>query len=358
MREKIIVGMSGGVDSAVSSAILKEEGFEVEGLFMKNWEDDSEFCASEQDYKDALQVCDRLDIPLRSVNFSKQYWDRVFKNFLNEYENGRTPNPDILCNTEIKFKEFFNYAVKLGAKRIATGHYVQTKKVNNKVLLLKGEDSDKDQSYFLHKLNQQQISSALFPLGKLKKKFVRLFANKYRFLNSNKKDSVGICFIGKRDLVTFLSKYIPKNPGHIINDKGEKIGAHHGVMFYTIGQRKGLGIGGVSNGKGGAWYVADKDVTNNHLIAVQGRKHPALYHQKLIASNVHWISGFEPTKSQLKAKIRYRGEEKSCNIRNLDDSRILVSFKQPRFAISPGQSVVFYQHNICLGGGLIEHPEN
>ena len=187
------------------------------------------------------------------------------------------------------------------------------KQLTTNVLLLKGEDLDKDQSYFLHKLNQQQISSALFPLGKLKKKFVRMFANKYRFLNSNKRDSVGICFIGKRDLVTFLSKYIPKNPGYIINDKGEKIGTHHGVMFYTIGQRKGLGIGGVNNGKDGAWYVADKDITNNHLIAVQGHKHPALYHQKLIASNVHWISGFEPTKSQLKAKIRYRGEEKSCD---------------------------------------------
>ena len=358
MKEKIIVGMSGGVDSAVTSAILKEEGFEVEGLFMKNWEDDSEYCASEQDYKDALQVCDRLNIPLRSVNFSKQYWDRVFKNFLSEYENGRTPNPDILCNTEIKFQEFFDYAVRLGAKRIATGHYVQTKIINNQVLLLKGEDLDKDQSYFLHKLSQKQISSALFPLGKLKKKFVRMFANKYKFLNSNKKDSVGICFIGKRDLITFLSKYIPKNPGYIINDKGEKIGTHYGAMFYTIGQRKGLGIGGVNNGKDGPWYVADKDITNNQLVAVQGHKHPALYHQKLIASNVHWISGFEPNKSQLKAKIRYRGAEKSCNIRSLDDRRILVSFKQPRFAISPGQYVVFYQDNICLGGGLIEHPKN
>ena len=358
MKEKIIVGMSGGVDSAVTSAILKEEGFEVEGLFMKNWEDDSEYCASEQDYKDALQVCDRLNIPLRSVNFSKQYWDRVFKNFLSEYKNGRTPNPDILCNTEIKFKEFFDYAVRLGAKRIATGHYVQTKTIKNQVILLKGEDLDKDQSYFLHKLSQQQISSALFPIGKFKKKFVRTFANKYKFLNSKKRDSVGICFIGKRDLITFLSKYIPKDPGYIINDKGEKIGTHYGAMFYTIGQRKGLGIGGVNNGKDDAWYVADKDITNNQIIAVQGHKHPALYHQKLIASNVHWISGFEPTKSQLKAKIRYRGAEKSCDIRSLSDRRILVSFKQPRFAIAPGQYVVFYQDNICLGGGLIEQPKN
>jgi len=359
MKEKIIVGMSGGVDSAVASAILKEEGFEVEGLFMKNWEENSEYCQSEQDYKDALQVCDKLNIPLRSVNFSKQYWDRVFKHFLSEYEQGRTPNPDILCNTEIKFKEFYNYALKLGAQRIATGHYVQTKASKNSVLLLKGDDPNKDQSYFLYKLNQKQISSALFPIGKLEKKRVRSFAKKYHFTNFSKKDSVGICFIGKRDLMKFLSNYIPKKTGYIIDEKGKRLGTHQGVMFYTIGQRKGLGIGGINNGYDGAWYVADKDITNNELIAVQGHAHPALYHTKLIASNIHWISGYEPTKkTQLKAKIRYRGKEKACNIKKLDDDMILVSFKAPRFAISPGQSVVFYQKNICLGGALIESPKN
>ena len=358
MKEKIIVGMSGGVDSAVASAILKEEGYEVEGLFMKNWEEDSEFCHSEQDYKDALQVCDTLNIPLRSVNFSKQYWDRVFKYFLNEYEKGRTPNPDILCNTEIKFKEFYNYSLDLGAQRIATGHYVQTQKFEDNIMLLKGNDPNKDQSYFLHKLDQKQISNALFPIGKLKKKHVRTFANKYRFANFSKKDSVGICFIGKRDLTEFLSNYIPKKTGYIVDEKGKKLGTHHGVMFYTIGQRKGLGIGGLNNGKDGGWYVADKDITNNELIAVQGHTHPALYHTKLIASNVHWISGTYPSKIQLKAKIRYRGKEKACNIKQLDEDTILVSFKEPRFAISPGQSVVFYQNNICLGGALIEYPQN
>ena len=358
MKEKIIVGMSGGVDSAVASAILKEEGYDVEGLFMKNWEEDSEFCHSEQDYKDALQVCDTLNIPLRSVNFSKQYWDRVFKYFLNEYEKGRTPNPDILCNTEIKFKEFYNYSLDLGAQRIATGHYVQTKRFEDNIMLLKGNDPNKDQSYFLHKLDQKQISNALFPIGKLKKKHVRSFANKYRFANFGKKDSVGICFIGKRDLIEFLSNYIPKKTGYIIDEKGKKIGTHQGVMFYTIGQRKGLGIGGANNGKDGGWYVADKDITNNELIAVQGHTHPALYHTELIASNVHWISGTDPSRVQIKAKIRYRGKEKACNIKQLDEDTILVSFKEPRFAISPGQSVVFYQNNICLGGALIEYPQN
>ena len=358
MKEKIIVGMSGGVDSAVASAILKKEGYEVEGLFMKNWEEDSEFCHSEQDYKDALQVCDKLNIPLRSVNFSKQYWDRVFKYFLNEYEKGRTPNPDILCNTEIKFKEFYNFSLDLGAQRIATGHYVQTQKFEDNIVLLKGNDPNKDQSYFLHKLDQKQISNALFPIGKLKKKHVRTFANKYRFTNFSKKDSVGICFIGKRNLTEFLSNYIPKKTGYIVDEKGEKLGTHHGVMFYTIGQRKGLRIGGLNNGKDGGWYVADKDITNNELIAVQGHTHPALYHTKLIASNVHWISGADPSRVQIKAKIRYRGKEKACNIKHLDEDTILVSFKEPRFAISPGQSVVFYQNNICLGGALIESPQN
>ena len=354
MKEKIIVGMSGGVDSAVASAILKEQGFEVEGLFMKNWEDDSEFCSAEKDYKDALQVCDELDIPLRSVNFSNQYWDRVFKQFLREYEKGRTPNPDILCNTEIKFKEFYNYALQLGADRIATGHYVQTKKLENNVQLLKGLDDNKDQSYFLHALNQKQISSALFPIGNLKKKEVRSHANKLSFNNFNKKDSVGICFIGKRDLTKFLSNYIPKKDGLIISDKGEKLGKHQGVMYYTIGQRKGLGIGGIDKSQHGPWYVASKDISNNELIVVQGHTHPALYHTKLTASNIHWISGNPPTAKNLKAKIRYRGREKPCTIENLNDNMISVTFEEPCFAIAPGQSIVFYEKNICLGGALIE----
>ena len=346
--------MSGGVDSAVAAYLLLKRGYNVEGVFMKNWEDDSEYCTAEADYLDALQVCDKIDIPLRTVNFSKQYWDRVFKYFLDEYKSGRTPNPDIRCNTEIKFKEFYNYALQLGANRIATGHYVQTKKLENNVQLLKGLDDNKDQSYFLHALNQKQISSALFPIGNLKKKEVRSHANKLSFNNFNKKDSVGICFIGKRDLTRFLSNYIPKKEGLIISDKGEKLGKHQGIMYYTIGQRKGLGIGGIDKSQHGTWYVASKDISNNELIVVQGHTHPALYHTKLTASNIHWISGNPPAIKNLKAKIRYRGREKPCAIENFNDNMISVTFEEPCFGIAPGQSIVFYENNICLGGALIE----
>ena len=356
----IAVGMSGGVDSAVAASILMEQGYNVEGLFMKNWEEDSEYCNVEEDYKDALQVCDTLGIPLRSVNFAKEYWDRVFQNFLDEYKAGRTPNPDILCNTEIKFKEFLNYAKDLGADKIATGHYVRNKRVDGKIQLLKGLDPGKDQSYFLYGLNQEQISSALFPVGDLEKPNVRERAEKLGFDNFDKKDSTGICFIGERDFKEFLQQYIPAKPGIMVTTSGTKVGEHDGLMYYTLGQRKGLGIGGGhSNGDGdGAWYVLDKDLTNNKLIVGQGHDHAGLYQKCLTASGLHWISGEAPTTENLKAKIRYRAQDATCRITDMNDETISVQFEEPRFAIAPGQSVAFYEGDVCLGGAVIDKAFN
>ncbi|MBT6797313.1 MAG: tRNA 2-thiouridine(34) synthase MnmA [Candidatus Marinimicrobia bacterium] len=353
----ITVGMSGGVDSAVAASILIEQGHEVEGLFMKNWEEESEYCSAEKDYKDALQVCDILEIPLRSVNFAKEYWDRVFQNFLDEYKSGRTPNPDILCNTEIKFKEFLHYAIDLGADKIATGHYVRNKEVDGKVQLLKGLDPGKDQSYFLYGLNQQQISNALFPIGELEKSNVRDKAHNLGFDNFNKKDSVGICFIGERDFKEFLQQYIPAQPGIMVKSDGTKVGEHDGLMFYTLGQRKGLGIGGKSDGEG-PWYVLNKDLTNNELIVGQGHDHTGLYQKCLTASGLHWISEKAPTTENLNAKIRYRAKDAPCKITDINDKTISIKFEEPRFAIAPGQSVVFYDGDVCLGGAVIDKAYN
>ncbi len=354
----IAVGMSGGVDSAVAASILLEQGYEVEGMFMKNWEEESEYCSAEQDYKDALQVCDKLDIPLRSVNFAKEYWDRVFQHFLNEYKSGRTPNPDILCNTEIKFKEFLQYAMDLGAEKIATGHYVRNTQSNCETQLLKGLDGGKDQSYFLYGLNQHQLSSALFPIGELEKANVRQRAEKLGFNNYDKKDSVGICFIGERDFKDFLQQYIPAQPGHIVTASGKVVGQHDGLMYYTLGQRKGLGIGGGHSESDGPWYVLDKDLTNNELIVGQGHDNSGLYQTCLTASQVHWISGEAPQKEKLMAKIRYRAKDAPCRITDLTDDEISVNFDEPRFAIAPGQSVVFYEEDICLGGAVIDKAFN
>ena len=354
----ITVGMSGGVDSAVAASILVEQGHDVEGLFMKNWEEDSEYCNAEEDYKDALQVCDTLDIPLRSVNFAKEYWDRVFQHFLDEYRSGRTPNPDILCNTEIKFKEFLNFAKDLGADKIATGHYVRNKEVDGKVQLLKGLDLGKDQSYFLYGLNQEQISSTLFPIGDLKKPNVRERAEKLGFDNFDKKDSVGICFIGERDFKEFLQQYIPAQPGIMVTPKGTKVGEHDGLMYYTLGQRKGLGIGGGHSDGTGAWYVLDKDLSNNELIVGQGHDHDGLYQKCLTASEIHWTSGIAPEFVNLNAKIRYRAKDAPCKITDLNDTEISVEFEEPPFAIAPGQSVVFYSENTCLGGAVIDKAFN
>ena len=350
---RIAVGMSGGVDSAVAAALLIEKNHNVEGFFMKNWDDNSGFCNAEQDYNDALQVCDSLNIPLRSINFENEYWDRVFKFFLSEYKKGRTPNPDILCNTEIKFKEFLNYTIELGVDKIATGHYARVSYSEGKNQLLKGLDKLKDQSYFLYGLNQKQISKALFPLGEAKKTDVRRIAKKYNFDNHNKKDSVGICFIGKRNIKQFLNNYIPNRLGDIINTSGEKLGEHDGVMFYTIGQRKGLGIGAKNNTSHAPWYVTGKDISNNELIVCQGHDHPSLYQTKITAFDTHWISGDPPIEKKLNAKIRYRSNDKPCEIKKIDNKKISVSFEEPCFAIAPGQSIVFYKNDICLGGGII-----
>lgn len=349
----IAVGISGGVDSAVAASLLIEEGYDVEGIFMKNWEEDSEYCTVEKDYKDALQVCDILDIPLRSVNFAKEYWEKVFQYFLEEYKNGRTPNPDIMCNSEIKFKEFLKYAIDLGADKIATGHYVRSNILQDSVELLKGLDKGKDQSYFLHTLTQKQLSKSLFPLGELNKAQVREHAEKKGFNNFNKKDSVGICFIGERNFKNFLKDYLPSKPGKIVTESGKKIGAHDGLMFHTIGQRKGLKIGGGNGDNSNAWYVIEKDINHNELIVGQGHDHPLLYKKNIQVSKIHWINNEKVELGELSAKIRYRASDHKCSITELKDGQALIEFEVPQFAIANGQSVVFYNDEICLGGATI-----
>ena len=349
----IAVGISGGVDSAVAASLLIEEGYDVEGIFMKNWEEDSEYCTVEQDYKDALQVCDVLNIPLRSVNFAKEYWEKVFQYFLEEYKNGRTPNPDIMCNSDIKFKEFLRYAIDLGADKIATGHYVRSNILKDSVELLKGLDKDKDQSYFLHTLSQKQLSKSLFPLGKINKAQVREHAEKKGFSNFNKKDSVGICFIGERNFKKFLKDYLPSKPGNIVTESGKKIGTHDGLMFHTIGQRKGLKIGGGNGNNSNAWYVIEKDINHNELIVGQGLDHPLLYKRNIKVSKIHWINDETKKHGELSAKIRYRAKDHKCSITEINDNQTLIEFEVPQFAIANGQSVVFYNGEICLVGAII-----
>lgn len=361
MSDRVIVGMSGGVDSSITALILKQQGYEVECLFMKNWEDDEEdnHCTAEDDYRDALLVCDILDLPLRSVNFSKEYWDRVFKNFLLEYKQGRTPNPDILCNKEIKFKVFLDYALDLGANYIATGHYAIIEEVNNTFRLFKGYDRGKDQSYFLYTLGQKALSKSIFPLGKYQKEKVRKIAGEAGLLNATKKDSTGVCFIGEQKyFINFLKKYIPTNPGNIITIDGVICGEHEGLMYYTLGQRKGLGIGGGFGKLKSPWYVADKDIKKNNLVVAQGHEHPALYHSILTTEHIHWISGEQPKElSGLVAKIRYRQADQHCIISKINDKNYKVIFEKPQFAVNPGQSVVFYKNDECLGGSIIKTRE-
>ena len=353
---KIIVGMSGGVDSSVAALLLTQQAYAVEGLFMKNWEDDDEdgYCTAVQDAQDAQAVCNKLNIPLHTVNFSQQYWDRVFDYFLAEYQAGRTPNPDILCNKEIKFKAFLDYArEQLGAQYIATGHYVRRSFNQTSTQLLTGLDSNKDQSYFLYALNQAQLSAALFPIGDLKKIQVRDIAQKAGFHNAAKKDSAGICFIGERKFKQFLQEYLPAKPGRIETLEGMTLGQHDGLMYYTIGQRQGLGIGGLHNNSGEAWYVVDKDLDRNVLIVVQGQHHPRLFAQQLYCEQWHWITGDDPDFTQTyTAKTRYRQQAEPCRIL-LKEKQLLVQFKQTQRAITPGQSIVFYDNEICLGGGII-----
>ncbi|GAB6042311.1 tRNA 2-thiouridine(34) synthase MnmA [Endothiovibrio diazotrophicus] len=355
----IVIGLSGGVDSAVAALRLIEAGHRVEGLFMKNWEEDDAdgHCSAEEDLRDARQVADTLGIPLHTVNFSAEYWERVFEYFLAEYRAGRTPNPDVLCNREIKFKAFLDHALALGAEAIATGHYARSDTVDGRHRLLKGRDPTKDQSYFLHLLDQHQLAHARFPLGELEKGEVRRIAAAAGFANAAKKDSTGICFIGERPFREFLGRYLPAQPGDIETPEGEVIGRHHGLMHYTLGQRRGLGIGGRRDAGEEPWFAARKELARNVLIAVQGHDHPLLLTHALEAGQLHWIAGRAPAAPfTCHAKVRYRQQEQPCVIEKIDadGGRARVHFPQAQRAVTPGQSVVFYQGEACLGGGVIE----
>ncbi len=354
----VVVGMSGGVDSSVTAHLLKQQGYTVTGMFMKNWEEDDteEYCAAAQDLKDATQVCERLGIDLHEVNFAHEYWDNVFEHFLSEYQAGRTPNPDILCNKEIKFKEFLLQAEALGANYIATGHYVAKGftgaefNAPTESLLLRGADTNKDQSYFLYTLQQHQLNKSLFPLGELEKPVVRQIADEQGFITHNKKDSTGICFIGERRFKDFLSTYLKPNPGNMVATDGRVVGQHDGLMYYTLGQRQGLNIGGA----GEAWYVAGKDVGSNELLVVQGHDHPAMQTQTVVAQTLDWVSHTSPRLGdKVSAKTRYRQHDASCEITAIDDIEITVVFDQPQRAVTPGQALVLYDGRMCLGGGCI-----
>ncbi|MCG8324511.1 MAG: tRNA 2-thiouridine(34) synthase MnmA [Thiotrichales bacterium] len=354
---KITVGMSGGVDSSVTALLLKQQGFAVEGLFMKNWNERSgdDQCLWQADVEDALQVCERLDIPLNTIDLSGDYWDRVFKNFLDEYRNGRTPNPDVLCNQEIKFKAFADHALHSGAEKIATGHYARIVKTPGGYELHKGIDNNKDQSYFLCRLNQQQLAAALFPVGELDKTAVRARAEQAGLITHDKKDSTGICFIGEQPFRDFLSRYIPPQPGDIRTTDDQVIGEHQGVFFYTLGQRQGLGIGGVQGADDAPWYVVQKDLASNTLIVAQDHDHPLLHSRFLEASGINWISGQPPaTPLGCQARVRYRQSDQACTVDEMDGDSCRLSFAQSQRAVTPGQFVVLYQGDQCLGGGIID----
>jgi tRNA-specific 2-thiouridylase len=356
-RGRVVVGMSGGVDSSVAALLLKQQGWDVTGLFMKNWEDDDtdEYCSSRQDLVDAVAVADRLGIEIDAINFSAEYKERVFGEFLREYQAGRTPNPDVLCNAEIKFRAFLDHALALGADCIATGHYARVREVDGLYQLLKAEDGTKDQSYFLYRLGQAQLAKTLFPLGSLYKRDVREIARKAGLPNHDKKDSTGICFIGERPFREFLNRYLPCNPGDICTLEGVPVGRHLGLMYYTIGQRQGLGIGGRRDGDGDAWYVVAKDMERNRLLVVQGHDHPALLCERVVATDLSWVSGGAPhSRWVYSAKTRYRQKDAACAISDLRPERCVLEFAEPQWAVTPGQSVVVYESLVCLGGGVIE----
>jgi len=351
MGERIVVGMSGGVDSAVAALLLKREGYDVVGLFMKNWEDDDDdqYCSTREDLIDAAAAADVIGIELEAVNFAAEYKERVFAEFLREYQAGRTPNPDVLCNAEIKFKAFLDHAMDLGATRIATGHYARVFEKNGLYELHRGADPEKDQSYFLHRLTQAQLSKVIFPIGNRVKGEVRRIAREAALPNHAKKDSTGICFIGERPFREFLNRYLPREPGPIMTPEGLRIGTHIGLAFYTIGQRKGIGIGGA----GDAWYVAQKDPGSNSLIVVQGHDHQLLLRRSLKAEDASWIAGAPASGSTHSAKTRYRQADSACIVTRSADGEIAVEFAQPQWAVTPGQSVVLYDGAVCLGGAVI-----
>ncbi|SCZ02243.1 tRNA 2-thiouridine(34) synthase MnmA [Alkaliphilus peptidifermentans] len=352
---RVVIGMSGGVDSSVAALLLKQEGYDVIGIFMKNWDETDEFgyCTSAEDYEDVRRVCQQIGIPYYSVNFEKEYWNKVFTYFLEEYKRGRTPNPDVMCNKEIKFKAFLEHALKLGADYLATGHYARVDFIDGEYKLLRGIDDNKDQTYFLNALNQYQLSKAMFPIGNLPKSRVREIALENDLATAKKKDSTGICFIGERNFKEFLSNYLPAQPGEMRSLAGEAKGKHDGLMYYTIGQRKGLGIGGAGTGE--PWFVAGKDLKNNILYVVQGEDHPALYSEGLLAADVNWISGKAPEQPiKCTAKFRYRQKDKEVTVFTTSDSNVKVVFDNPQSSVTPGQAVVFYDGDICLGGGTID----
>jgi len=358
MPKHIVVGMSGGVDSSVTALLLLEQGYQVTGLFMKNWEEDdgTDYCTAMSDLADAQQVCDLLGIELKTVNFAAEYWDEVFEVFLSEFKAGRTPNPDILCNKYVKFKAFLDYAIHdLRADFIATGHYARIAESNGEYLLLKGLDPDKEQSYFLYTLKQHELAHTMFPIGHLQKQEIRRLAQQAGFDNSQKKDSTGICFIGERKFTEFLQRYLPTQPGDMRTPEGQKIGTHQGLMYYTLGQRQGLGIGGVKNAPDEPWYVLEKNLADNILIVGQGHDHPLMMHNALEASRLDWCNHKPLTETiECKAKIRYRQIDQPCRVKPIESGRIEATFFESQRAITPGQSVVFYQGDTCLGGGIIE----
>ena len=364
-KGRVVVGMSGGVDSSVTAWLLKQQGYEVVGLFMKNWEDDddSEYCSTRQDLLDAASVADLVGVEFEYVNFAAEYKDRVFADFLREYSAGRTPNPDVLCNAEIKFKAFLDHAMALGAEHIATGHYARVREVpaeggGTQFQLLKALDASKDQSYFLHRLNQAQLSRTLFPLGEIHKTEVRRIAHEIGLHNAAKKDSTGICFIGERPFREFLNRYLPTEPGPILTPEGQKVGRHEGLSFYTLGQRKGLGVGGVKgrqrdDGTAEAWYVARKDLERNVLYVVQGHDHPWLLSGSLTAQDASWVAGHPPAAGAYGAKTRYRQADAACRLGEAAPETFSLDFTEPQWAVTPGQSAVLYDGEVCLGGGII-----
>lgn len=358
---RVVVGMSGGVDSSVTALLLKQQGYDVIGIFMKNWDDTDEFghCTAEEDAEDVRRVCEQIDIPYYTVNFEKEYYDKVFSYFLDEYKAGRTPNPDVMCNREIKFGEFLNKALDLGADYVATGHYARVIEENGTYTLMRGVDNNKDQTYFLNALSQQQLSKAMFPIGHLPKPEVRRIAEEAGLHTAKKKDSTGVCFIGERDFKQFLSHYLPAQSGDMVDiATGEVKGRHDGLMYYTLGQRQGLGIGGSGNGE--PWFVADKDLTKNILYVVQGDKHPSLYSTGLTATGVNWIAGEAAIPEQplrCTAKFRYRQPDQGVTLTWREDGTVHVAFDVQQKAITPGQAVVFYDGEVCLGGGTIDKVE-